>query len=452
MVIANGREVKDVVYGGEVFSKNVINGLIKEYKVASGENISAGDFVKYINEIDKKIDFSIDSYKRYDKNKIEAVLLSENRIFVCAGNRSDNLCGLYCYILTIENNNISLNLAKRITSTIYSGQSFNILKITNTKIFLAYSDYSSNSESTRIALIVIDNDNISISGDTRIFYGGNNQKIYGSLLLDNNKIFVCWRSRIGDNISNHLPYGIVIQINDDNTFTCGDYLRFSDEQNEGTGLYPIKISDNKVFLFSAVGASSWHLLVRILNINNLKITQAGGTVIDGAFGTGENILIQGRGGLNGELYSRIITYNDSDEITIYDKILFNDNEGKLAKIIDYHTLKYYNNKFITIYHDSIQKKINLIFFNAENNRINQEIFQTFLSEVEISPNYMLKLDDYKFIFFYSSGSEGNLNCKILNISPAISKIENLNDRIYGVSKQSGTSGQNIQVYVPEVQE
>lgn len=457
MVIANGREVKSVVYGRDVFSKNAINGLIKEYKVATGENISAGDFVKYINDINKKIDFSIDSYKRNNDSKIESILLSENKIFICTGNISSNFSGLYGYILTIENNNISLNLAKRIINTYYSAQSFSILKVTNTKIFLAYSETYS---LLKVALIDISENDISLSNAKTVFAGGDAQKISGSLLLNDNKVFVCWRARIGENLSNHLPYGIVIQINNDNTFTCGDYLRFSDEQNEGTGLYPVKISDNKVFLFSAVGASSWYLLVRILNINNLKITIKGGTAIDSAKYTGEDIfalpisnnqiLIQGRGGSNSELYGRVISYNNSDEISIYDKILFNTNEGKLVKTRKYSTLNYNGNKFITIYYDATLKNMNLIVFKIENNYVIQETFETILEGIEFSPNNLLKLNDNKFIFYYTSGEEGTLQSLILLISPSVSILQNSLDKIYGVAKQSGASGQNIQIYVPEV--
>ena len=58
-----------------------INGIIQDYVVASGGNVNAGDFVKYLNEITIEQDTKLDS----GSNFISAVKLSENKVFIAHG-------------------------------------------------------------------------------------------------------------------------------------------------------------------------------------------------------------------------------------------------------------------------------------------------------------------------------------------------------------------------------
>ena len=60
-----------------------IDGIIKEYKVASGENINAGDFVKFVNEynIPNKNDTKITATD-YVGEYASAVKLSDSKVFI----------------------------------------------------------------------------------------------------------------------------------------------------------------------------------------------------------------------------------------------------------------------------------------------------------------------------------------------------------------------------------
>ena len=55
-----------------------INGLIKEYQVFAGENISAGDFVEYFNNTFKQLNNN--SYSSY--NAPSCILLEQNKVFI----------------------------------------------------------------------------------------------------------------------------------------------------------------------------------------------------------------------------------------------------------------------------------------------------------------------------------------------------------------------------------
>ena len=81
------------------------NGIIESYYAYAGENISAGDFVQFINGAGETIDYgtSVDTQVNTGKNTskiMSAAELSDNRVFITYGNDSTYLYGV---IITINN-------------------------------------------------------------------------------------------------------------------------------------------------------------------------------------------------------------------------------------------------------------------------------------------------------------------------------------------------------------
>lgn len=111
-----------------------IQGIIEEY-TASG-NISAGDFVNYIQNLGT--DTSLSSTKYYGYN-ISAVALSQNKVFIAHGSRSSNNKYLNGIICTISNNTISYGNVTSISSADYAGISISAVALSEDKVFIAHS-------------------------------------------------------------------------------------------------------------------------------------------------------------------------------------------------------------------------------------------------------------------------------------------------------------------------
>lgn len=76
-----------------------INGIIENYTIASGNNISAGDFVSYINNSKGKDTRLNDSYfGNYKPRAIEAVALTNNKVFIAYEEDGMGLKGMVCTI------------------------------------------------------------------------------------------------------------------------------------------------------------------------------------------------------------------------------------------------------------------------------------------------------------------------------------------------------------------
>ena len=92
-----------------------INGIIEEYKVASGGNIDAGDFVRFVEDrYSEEILLASGSYGITDVN---TTLLDENRVLITyihkLSSSTQNLYGIVC---TIYNNSVSISIPTQIIS------------------------------------------------------------------------------------------------------------------------------------------------------------------------------------------------------------------------------------------------------------------------------------------------------------------------------------------------
>ena len=81
-----------------------INGIIEDYYAYAGENISAGDFVEFVNGIASKTNYgeSADTQlctANYTGEVISAIALDENRVFIAHSYATDrHLYGIVCMI------------------------------------------------------------------------------------------------------------------------------------------------------------------------------------------------------------------------------------------------------------------------------------------------------------------------------------------------------------------
>ena len=77
-----------------------LKGILKEYEVASGGKVRAGDFVKYINEAVRVGNYRTNTVSNanilnYNNVKVRAVALENNKIFI-AYSQNQCLYGIVC--------------------------------------------------------------------------------------------------------------------------------------------------------------------------------------------------------------------------------------------------------------------------------------------------------------------------------------------------------------------
>lgn len=93
---------------GNVFGQSggglKIDELIEEYKVASGGNVSVGDFVKFIEKYNTGNDTKLTA--RYNAGEIiSAVALLSNKVFIAFGYNTGS--GFFGVVCTINDNTIT---------------------------------------------------------------------------------------------------------------------------------------------------------------------------------------------------------------------------------------------------------------------------------------------------------------------------------------------------------
>ena len=239
-----------------------INGIIEEYKVASGGNVRAGDFVKYINEGSRISNDTLINSSEYSGDVISAVELSMNKIFIARS--STKYYYLYGMICTIQNNEITVECNVKLDNTSYCAKSISVVKIDHDKVFIAY---STNVKSVHAVMCTISDTTISLGTIKQI--GGN--YIYGdvhsAILLSENKIIVLHDEYVSTNVRK--IYGIVCTISG-TTITNGADTLLNSSSYAGFNTSAIKLSDNRIFI--AHGRADFNLYASIYEITDTTIT------------------------------------------------------------------------------------------------------------------------------------------------------------------------------------
>ena len=250
--------------GGE-YETFGINGIIKQYKVVAGENISAGDFVEYCNYISSQIN----SGNKCCYYTPSCVLLDTNKVFIAYSNYN-----YYLFGTIVEFDGIEINvIATQTLGAAYSCKiSPSCVLVDTNKVFIAHSyDVS-----------ILCGTIVEISGTTMTAtFGALSSETYSAInvlhcvLLETNKVFIA--HNYGD--SNRYLYGTIVEISG-TTMTATTQILNSTSKSCYTGGSCILLEANKVFIAHNY-SSSLHLYGTIVEISGTTMT-ATSTKIDGS--------------------------------------------------------------------------------------------------------------------------------------------------------------------------
>jgi len=326
-----------------------INGIIQDYYVYAGENISAGDFVEFVNGVASSTTETVtitssDTPLGGCGRVLSACKLSNDKIFIVHGSTtsessSNYIYGVVCSLST--DGTISPGTDTLISTNAYSGWSMSVCALSDTKVFIAYrrgstkylnaqvctisgttvtlgtdtkiaeaSTYCSNAisvemlSSTSVCVVFSSGSNnyigtqiCTISGATitegdKYFSsdaGTNGGYFLSTAKLSSSKVFVTHGNPT--NTSGTLPetglYGVVVSITG-TTVTYGSDVQILSDQYSGVETSTVARTSTSVFIAHTYG-SNRHLYGVVCTVSGTTITVGTDTSIQATTNAGYRI-------------------------------------------------------------------------------------------------------------------------------------------------------------------
>ena len=366
-----------------------IKGLTKRCKVANGGKVSAGDFVKFLNET-HSIDTQISNIG-YENYNVSAVALSENKAFVTYTYGSSYKT--YAVVCKIENNSIKLG-ANTLILNKSSRYNVSAVALSENKIMII------NGGDYIYGVICTINDMTINKGTETMLSNGSIDGRYGLsiLKLNSNKVFIVYSS-----YSDTYPLCAIVCTINETTINKGTETTISSETYSQYKISAVALSEEKVFIVYSNNKIGQYLHAIVCTINETTINKGISAKIssENTFNTSMSTLIVDNNrafiAFSGEdsnyLYTITITINDLDIKT--------EKNWKLSN-------EAYSGKCISI----------------------------------------ALLSNQKIFIAHNSSSSYYLNALIQDVTNFIDKVNSSLDKIEGVTTTSGTGGQIVNVVTP----
>ena len=254
-----------------------INGIIQDYYVYAGENISAGDFVEFINGVaSRTTETSVDtviSSKQYAGWDIKSCKLTDNKVFIVFSDGGDGSSDSYMFgiVCTIEGGTIICGAETQLSTNSASGGNFAVEALSENKVFIVYR-YDMTNRYLYGMVCTISGTTITAGADISIVstsYAG--QYELTLTLVEQNKVLVTH----GYDTSNRYLYGVVCTISG-TTITKGtDTAICTSAVHSAVSQSVTLLTSGKVFISHPRDKSSYYL-------NGLVCTISGTTITAGA--------------------------------------------------------------------------------------------------------------------------------------------------------------------------
>lgn len=434
-----------------------INGIIKEYQIMAGEDISAGDFVKYINGSNNMTDNLLNEayvIGTYDKT---AVLLTENKVLLSYG-----FSDLYVVVINITNDNqfSILGTPTEIGTPINYGHP--IVKLTDNTVFIMCQDNGG-------IYKIENNGNVSIISSTYSF-GAETGPSTIEYFSDVHKILYVY----GNGSSYYIYLGI-ITITDTTTyttFTCSSTIIDNGTKNGWTTPSLLKISNNRAICLFCQGTGWSYLYGKIITTSGsygttvqlnttYSIPGQGCLITDTtAFYAYPGQRTNSADYLNGMILSFNSTGTSSLSVSYTTQIKENDSYS--GKSIGTPILLNDNKIFLT-YPNSSNYYLTALLLNNTSNTISiaQELtlssvakssYSNSVLHTQSTVNIKINQETDTILCFHhqNSSSDNGANILLYTINPKKGIGLYTGTTITGLAAESGSAGDTIEVYVPNV--
>ena len=446
-ILANNNELQNILTKIDELPAP-INGLIEEYKVAAGENISAGDFVSFLTPDHNNLTYT--SISTGSCLGMSAIQLDDTRVLVINSSYSSSY-GTRVHILTINGTSITVTNTTKLSSSYYSDWS-SIARISEDKflVFFHNPTLSSYEDYAWYTIMTLNGTSVTCSTSVRtncivrgprgklikmtdtsyvlLHVGGANSTLYGTVFnvsgttvtagtstalsyyfthcavkLDNNRLLVFSDTSNSD----YLLYGYVCTISG-TTITKGTTTQLSTTKHSGRYPTAVKLAENKVFIAHNGDEDHSTLHGTILTVSGTTITV--NTITE---------LLTGTVGLqNNSKNSYAVS---SNEVVV---VIINGNTtSSVSTTVQYVVVNIVENKMSVKEKGYIDKTVG---------HATDEIIITYI--------------DGKLLINYNEISTGALYGSVYVVEPTLMSYTG---SIAGIANQSGSGGDTIQVYVPQ---
>ena len=228
----------------------MVNGIIESYKVTAGGNISAGDFVSYVNEFSRDISDASLATTSKAAYVISAVALSDSKVFIAHSYRSYYY--LYGMVCTISSTTITAGTDTQLSTQAYSGNaSISAVALSDSKVFIAHnrdSDYYLYG-----MVCTVSGTTITAGTDTQLSTETYSGAVISAVALSDSKVFIAHSYG-----SYYYLNGMVCTVSG-TTITAGSDTSLVTTSDAGFVISAVALSDSKVFIAHSYDADSYYL-------------------------------------------------------------------------------------------------------------------------------------------------------------------------------------------------
>ena len=431
-----------------------INGIIEEY--VAGGNISAGKFVKYINEYSSKTNLKF--YNEQDTiSMFSAVALSENKVFITHG--ESYLYGLVC---SINNDTITIESDTKIDTNSNPSRCQAVL-VSENKVFILEQMSYYPVKLYGIVCIVNNDNTITFGTITELADIPYSTPVRGYSLttINENKIFMTY-SNYNDSQCLYAKVCII----SDMSITVDATQKISTNTYSGNNSSCVKLEENKVVI---VCYYNQKLASCLCTISSGSISTPGTystsvTLIDynGSYSTIKTVQINKNKIIalfdtettNYYLYGMVITIDTRPHFGTSTQLSSTKNSGKYIS-----TTKNNKNDIFVIYSAGDYEYATISIINENDNVLSLTDTSNLLNTKQYSGRgiSLTLLNNKKLFSTYTDAYVNNttyyynaLGGVTINYVQSVSQLSSSTDKIFGVSNTSASTGENIKIYVPEV--
>lgn len=369
-----------------------INGIIEEYYVYAGENISAGDFVNYIEGIANKTitpGVAVDTTETIINNltrdyayKAKALLLEDQKRILLTHSYSSDL---YIVLLTVEDGVISI--VSGTDSVLFSSQRewVSMVEVDTNKVLIA-GTYSS-AYNVIATTITVNDDNTLTRGSSVSISSACYSGTCDIQKIGKNKAFIVCGGKSGSSDAQAMVATI-----EDTVITLGEKVSLG---TYTSCLSSVKVNDNQILV--VLGCSTGGHIACYCNINDTTVTTSGAVNINTKPGSWitKTLLI------NPTTALYIFDDEEGDDWPLVGQFLYLDTNITYSDIFTIDTTQYSGNTL-----DAIQLSNGKIIINTGVYPDEGDCYMTVLV-CEYTDNTLVELTRTRF----SSPEYGDVTCQ-----------------------------------------
>jgi hypothetical protein len=419
-----------------------IEELIQEYTIASGNTISAGTFVDYVNGGD----FNVKGTNVFVNNAsfTSATTLDSSRVLVAYMNNGNSNYGT-AVVLTISGTTISVGtpfvFQSSTTSDIFA------ITLDSSRVLVAYRNESS-SQSGNVRVLNISGTTITAPNSNTVFQSSQ-AYVSSAITIDGSRALVLYYDGANANVTFHRPKALVVGAIG-SQITLGSNVSIDDVRADI--MSATMLDSSKALVVYSNYANGNIGTARVLSITGITITTPSSAFVFNSTNTSSKsvttldssrVLVAYQNANPFYGYARVLNISGFAITAPGSAFLFNNTETNVTKALFLDS-----SKVLVSYRDGANNfgvaRTLFISGNTISAPNNSFVFNDAASYQQSAT----MLDNLRVLFTYRDGANSNFGTA--RVFEGIKQITNTTaEKVFGLAKTGGTAGQTVEVFVNE---